>query len=76
MILTQILGRRGPPKSFKDFFSLAQYMNKVNPRRNWSSDILIIEAKKVYRGNQGEKDAGESLMKHKFQVIGECLALK
>jgi len=51
-------------------------MNKVNTRRNWSSDILIIEAKKVYRGNQGEKNAGESLMKHKFQVIGECLALK
>ena len=77
MILTQkILDIRGPPKSFKDFYSLAQYMNKVNPHHDLSSDILIIEAKKVYRGNQGEKDAGESLMKHKFQVIGECLALK
>jgi len=76
ILMCEILDRRGPPKSFKNFQSLAQHMNKIKQDRNWSSDILIIEAKKVYRGNRGEKDRGESLMKHKFQVIGECLALK
>jgi len=49
ILMHKILGRREPPNSFKNFHSLAQHMNKINPDHNWSSDILIIEAKKVYK---------------------------
>jgi len=74
--MCRISGTRGPPKSFENFRDLAEHMHQRNSGRDWSSDILIIEAKKVYRGRRGEKGAGKNLISHLYQVIGECLALK
>ena len=76
ILMCRISGTQGPPKSFENSRSLAEHMHQRNSSHNWSSDVLIIEAKKVYRGRGGEKGAGKNLITHLYQVIGECLALK